>query len=263
MATSARFDDSVDSYGFLEDPEGRAMRGRRIIRLLRKFHADDLGRLRLLDVGCSAGLMTREVSRHVGFAVGVDPDLRALDYAGSHLAEPGMLAFAGSSGEALPFADQTFDIVLCNHVYEHARDPHAMMREIARVLRRDGVCWFAGGHTLQLIEPHFKLPLLSLLPKAMASWVVRATGRGEGYAISFVPPWRLRGLFQPFRRARCLTLEVLREPERYGIVAGPMRSRCVRFAVRALAPVAVLLAPTQLWLLDGAIRREREPGCRE
>jgi SAM-dependent methyltransferase len=255
-----RFGDGVESYGFLHDPEGRATRARRIVALLRKFHSEDLGPLHLLDVGCSAGLMTREVSGHVSFAIGVDPDLRAMTYAASHLAETGKLAFACSPGESLPFADRTFDVVLCNHVYEHARDPHAMMREIARVLRPEGVCWFAGGHTLQLVEPHYRLPLLALLPRPLASWTIRATGRGDKYSIAFLPPWRLRELFAPFRRATCLTAEVLREPQRYGLVAGPMRFALVRAAVRAVAPIAAILAPTQLWLLHGAGCGERRAG---
>lgn len=36
----------------------------------------------------------------------------------------------------LPFANNTFDAVLCNHVLEHVRDDLAAMREITRVLKR-------------------------------------------------------------------------------------------------------------------------------
>jgi 2-polyprenyl-3-methyl-5-hydroxy-6-metoxy-1,4-benzoquinol methylase len=261
MTDRPRFSDDVGSYGFVEDPEGRAKRGRRIVALLRKFHRDDLGPLRVLDVGCSAGLITKEVSRHVAYTVGVDPDPVAIRYAASRLATQGQLAFVCSAGETLPFADGTFDVVLCNHVYEHVLDPYVLTREIARVLRDEGACWFAGGHTMQLIEPHYRLPLLSLLPRSVASWVVRASGRGDVYSIRFLPPWRLRELFKPFRRAIFLTAEVLREPGHYDLVEGPMRLAPVRMAVRAVAPIAAVLSPTQLWLLQG-LRRDERPNVR-
>jgi len=38
----------------------------------------------------------------------------------------------------LPFADDSFDVVLCNHVLEHVRDDRKAMREIHRVLRPGG-----------------------------------------------------------------------------------------------------------------------------
>jgi SAM-dependent methyltransferase len=249
MAASKRFSDDIDSFGSLDDPEGRARRGRRIVALLRRLHRDDLAPLQVLDVGCSAGLMTREVSRHVAFTVGVDPDPAAMHYARAHVAEAGRLAFVRCSGEKLPFADETFDIALCNHVYEHANDPVALMHEVARVLRKDGVCYFAGGHTWQIIEPHYRLPFLSLLPRSLAARIVRSTGRGDRYDICFLPPWKLRRLFAPFERATPVTAEVLRDPEYFGVTDGLMRFAAARAAVRACAPLAALAAPTRLWLL--------------
>ncbi len=40
--------------------------------------------------------------------------------------------------EQLPFADHTFDAVICSHVLEHVNDDQKAMREIARVLHPDG-----------------------------------------------------------------------------------------------------------------------------
>ncbi|MEJ7646574.1 MAG: class I SAM-dependent methyltransferase [Chryseolinea sp.] len=40
---------------------------------------------------------------------------------------------------SIPFADSTFDIILCNHVLEHVRDDIAAMREISRVLKPGGL----------------------------------------------------------------------------------------------------------------------------
>ena len=39
---------------------------------------------------------------------------------------------------ALPFDDDSFDVVLCSHVLEHVSDDRAALREIHRVMRRSG-----------------------------------------------------------------------------------------------------------------------------
>jgi SAM-dependent methyltransferase len=37
-----------------------------------------------------------------------------------------------------PFADEAFDLIVCYHVLEHIPDDRAALREMARVLRKDG-----------------------------------------------------------------------------------------------------------------------------
>ena len=40
--------------------------------------------------------------------------------------------------EQLPFDDDSFDLILCNHVLEHVGDPDRALSELARCLARDG-----------------------------------------------------------------------------------------------------------------------------
>ncbi len=42
--------------------------------------------------------------------------------------------------EALPFADSTFDLILCIEVLRYLPDPRPSIAEMARVLRPDGLC---------------------------------------------------------------------------------------------------------------------------
>jgi SAM-dependent methyltransferase len=56
-------------------------------------------------------------------------------------------------GRVMPFADATFDCVLCIEVLEHSEDPQLLVAEIARVLRPEGtvlltVPWSARLHHL-------------------------------------------------------------------------------------------------------------------
>src|SRR5712664_1444236 len=41
-----------------------------------------------------------------------------------------------ADAQALPFADQSFDYVICAQVLEHVEDPERMLRELMRVARR-------------------------------------------------------------------------------------------------------------------------------
>ena len=39
---------------------------------------------------------------------------------------------------ALPFEDETYDLILCNHVLEHIPDDRKAMRELYRILKKGG-----------------------------------------------------------------------------------------------------------------------------
>jgi SAM-dependent methyltransferase len=45
-------------------------------------------------------------------------------------------------GEQLPFADSSFDVVLCDNVVDHAENPRRIVEEIARVLAPGGLLYF-------------------------------------------------------------------------------------------------------------------------
>jgi SAM-dependent methyltransferase len=45
-------------------------------------------------------------------------------------------------GESLPFADHSFDVVLCDNVVDHAESPNRIVKEIARVLIPAGLLYF-------------------------------------------------------------------------------------------------------------------------
>ena len=100
----------------------------------------------VLDVGCGDGRILRELSQKY-VAVGAD-------YAANSVCEAGPRAIRSSSG-ALPFQDQSFDVVLCSEVLEHLPTDvlHATLSEIERV---------AKGYVLLSVPYREKLRLLFL-----------------------------------------------------------------------------------------------------
>jgi SAM-dependent methyltransferase len=96
-----------------------------------------------LDLGCGRRPFPewmpehmRRVLSRVGHPVGIDLDRESLR---DHDAYRDKLM---ATAEALPFADDTFDVVSANMVVEHVADPAAMLREIRRVLRPGGAFVF-------------------------------------------------------------------------------------------------------------------------
>jgi hypothetical protein len=84
---------------------------------------------------------------HLAPERGLGARLRALpnlDYTSADLGAGRAMVTADLT--ALPFADGSFDVVLCNHVLEHIPEDRQAMREIRRVLSLDG--WVVMQHPI-------------------------------------------------------------------------------------------------------------------
>lgn len=92
----------------------------------------------LLDVGCGTGAMMRALSERVPGVVltGVDPSRPMLDVARRR--HPGAGDLREGRAEHLPFPDNRFDVVTSVSVLHYLRQPHAALREMARVLKPGG-----------------------------------------------------------------------------------------------------------------------------
>jgi ubiquinone/menaquinone biosynthesis C-methylase UbiE len=99
---------------------------------------------RVLDVGCGSGAVTRETARRVGsrgVAVGLDPSPALLSVARELAKEAGLgdrIEFREGDALRLPFADASFDAVVCVTVLSHVPRGEAAIPEFVRVLRPGG-----------------------------------------------------------------------------------------------------------------------------
>jgi 2-polyprenyl-6-hydroxyphenyl methylase/3-demethylubiquinone-9 3-methyltransferase len=93
-----------------------------------------------LEVGCGGGILCEEIAR-MGFdTTGIDPSAQSLHIAIKHAETSGLeIKYEKGSGEALPFRDNSYDVVFCCDVLEHVRDLPKVISEISRVLKPGGV----------------------------------------------------------------------------------------------------------------------------
>jgi SAM-dependent methyltransferase len=127
-------------------------------------------------------------------------------------------------------------------------DAERLITEIERVLRPGGICFFSAGNRFSLIEPHYKLPLLSVVPKFVAHLYLRILGRGSRYHETHRSYWGLRRLVKKFELTD-YTYRVVQNPEKYAaddmLTLGSIKHLFARVFVR----VAYFLCPTYLWVL--------------
>jgi SAM-dependent methyltransferase len=96
---------------------------------------------RVLDAGCGEGVAFEFLQRQFGARslVGIDANAETLSTAARLAAESGGRIQTRLADMArLPFENGSLDLVFCNQVLHHVSDPSRVLREIRRVLARDG-----------------------------------------------------------------------------------------------------------------------------
>lgn len=215
------------------DEAGRRQKAAKITSVLRHFLGrEDLDGLVVGDVGCSTGFTADELAAIGGRVVGFDIDVPGLARAQERFA--GRVGFVCADGERLPVPDEAFDVLVFNHIYEHVVDADAVVAELHRVLKPEGVLYMGLANKLGVIEPHYKLPFLSYLPQGLADRYMRAAGRGDTYYEEFRTRHGLAAMTRDFY-VWDYTYAVLANPD--------------RFAARDMVPAALDRLPARAWKL--------------
>jgi len=134
-----------------------------------------------LDLGCGEGLLTRELLG-TKVLVGADVSGVALSRARSRLPEAVELVEL-TPGEALPFADNEFELVLCSETIEHVQDVQRLLSEGRRVLRPRGRLALTTPAHLPLMRPPDPL---SPHIRFFTRWSLRRLLRDMGFTVDSV-----------------------------------------------------------------------------
>ena len=94
----------------------------------------------VLDVACGAAHASEPVAPEVRQVVGIDLTSTLLRVGAERLREAGIsnVLLQEGNAEALPFVDESFDVVFCRSSLHHFADPITAVEEMRRVCRRGG-----------------------------------------------------------------------------------------------------------------------------
>jgi ubiquinone/menaquinone biosynthesis C-methylase UbiE len=142
-------------------------------------------RERVLDAACGTGIVARSAAPIVGAGgkiVGIDinADMLRVARAVSNGVRPEIEWRQGAATE-LPFPDHSFDVVFCHQAVQFFPDPVAGLREMRRVLTRDGR---AAVGVCRMISPN---PAYASMASALERLV---SAEAAAIMVSPFSPWK-------------------------------------------------------------------------
>lgn len=139
---------------------------------------------KVLDLGCAGGFMAEAMDARGATVTGIDPAADAIQAARAHAQETGRdIRYDVGEGEALPYPDASFDIVVCVDVLEHVRDLDQVIREILRVLKPGGMF---------LYDTINRNPVARLATITVAEDILRLLPKGTHDPAMFIKPSELK-----------------------------------------------------------------------
>jgi len=166
-----------------------------------------LAGLRLIDIGCGAGLLCEPLARLGASITGIDPSSRNIEVACHHAARGGLsINYRCITTQAAAAGGEVFDAVLAMEVIEHVRDLREFLRHAAALVRPGG------------------LVALATLNRTLKSFAFAIVG--AEYILRWLPPgthnWRQ--FITPLELAAALRSKGLRIEHEAGLIYDPVSS---------------------------------------
>ena len=141
---------------------------------------DCLTGLRILDIGCGAGVLCEPLAKMGASVMGVDPAQSNIDTARRHALDAGLaIDYRCTTAEALVEAGEQFDIVLAMEVVEHVPDPRLFLSACGRLVKAGGLMILS---TINRTLKSFAYAIVA------AEYVLRLLPRGAHQWRRFVTP---------------------------------------------------------------------------
>jgi len=217
--------------------KGRVDKAKKIIAVLEDYLGAEIKNKKILDIGTGHGGIANYIASLNNEVISVDLK-NTVSLETEQLFELKIV-----ENEYLPFGNNSFDVVISNHVIEHVKNQHLHLREIYRVLKSDGVCYFAVPNRYFIREPHFDLFLIHYLPKRLASKIFSKLGKTDYVDLSGYHKTK-RMLREEGFAFKEYTIKVLNDPSRYSMKI-PTKVKFPAF-FRVISPTNIYMLSKQV-----------------
>lgn len=218
--------------------KSRSSKAKKIISILGRYK--DLSTCAVLDIGTGSGHIIQEIAKHCKTAVSVNISDERIVTEGYE--------FYLVKDEILPFAEQSFDVVITNHVIEHTPQQSLHLSEIHRVLKKCGIVYLATPNKYTFIEPHFNLPFLSWLPIQWATLYLNFL-RHKTWDVYPLSKKKLYYLVDTHFKSEDITLSVVKNPDAYGISIPPLCANLIQRTPLPILKILCTFVPTFILIL--------------
>ncbi|HYM24928.1 MAG TPA: class I SAM-dependent methyltransferase [Vicinamibacterales bacterium] len=151
----------VGSRGFFDDLDQYHFE--KLHHLLRLVPFDESRGRKVLEVGCGAGVDLARFAKGGADVTGVDLAASAIALARANFEQQHLHGrFEVADGEALPFPEQTFDLVFAHGVVQYTPAPRRLIDECRRVLKPGGSAIFQVYNRISWLNALSKLMKVGL-----------------------------------------------------------------------------------------------------
>ena len=194
-----KIDQNDPRYKFWIEYDIRAIeRGKKIIEALKPFLS--VKGARISDIGCGTGGIAIAFALSGAKVVASEPSKGDLSIGSIRASEEKVeVDWLVSKGECSPFADSSFDVIICNDVIEHVDSPKALAKELYRLLKNKGILHLTTPNKYSpyniLWDDHTGLPFITLMPRSLQDYYLKLSGlsdKGLPYALRPLGYSRLR-----------------------------------------------------------------------
>ncbi len=227
------------------DENGRHRMAKQIGTVLSK-EVGTLENLSCLEVGSSNGIISSDLSKLFKKFIATDIDAVAIKD-GNKKFKSKKLKFIVMSAEKLSFNDNSFDVIICNQVYQCLPNPKKMANEMYRVLKPGGTVFFGGRNNLTPLEGQTGLPFMHLISEGLALFF-RDIFNLKYFPVRCLNIWQLREMFSKFEIKDMSTL-ILKNPGKYNYKNLVKLKKITRFLPVWLLNKMDFLMPNFIFLL--------------
>ncbi|MHA2054460.1 MAG: methyltransferase domain-containing protein [Candidatus Hodarchaeales archaeon] len=178
-------------------------------------NVDDLSGVTILELGSGTGGLSVALARNGAKVYAIEPSFHGIivSIERSKKYKDVRTFFCRGVGEALPFKNDFFDVIISSAVLEHVQDLEKVVEEIFRTLKPHGVIYQEIPNYLFPFEGHYKILWFPLLPKRIGKLYIRFRRMNPDFLdhINYTTPQEMFTLFSDkgFRELRNLYLEEL------------------------------------------------------